>query len=330
MVGIVHNARRAGGGRAPPSFKVVVTDQVFPSTTIEESLLGEIGAHLEIADGSLADVLSRGADADALLNTYFPISASTVEALERCRVIARYGIGVDNIDIAAANVRGIVVTNVPDYSVEEVAAHAVAMMLALLRKLPAADRYVRSGGWSIDALRPIRRISSLTLGLVGFGRIGRQVAQIAASMGMAVLVHDPYVSPPGLEPVSLDELLSRSDVVSLHAPLTPETRGLIGAKQLQAMGEHAILINTSRGGLVVLEDLVEALRSGSIAGAGIDVFDQEPVSPNRVADVPGLLVTPHMAYYSEEALAESQRKAATQVAKVLTGQQPDYPVRPAS
>ena len=315
-----------------PSFKVVLTDQVFPSTTIEERLLGGIGARLEIADGSLVDVLSRGAEADGLLNTYFPISAETVEALGQCKVIARYGIGVDNIDVAAANDRGIVVTNVPDYSVEEVAAHAVAMMLALLRKLPAADRYVRSGGWSIGALRPIRRISGLSLGLVGFGRIGRRVAQIATAMGMTVLVHDPYVSPPddGLEPVSLEELLSRSDVVSLHAPLTAETRGLIGSKQLEAMAEHAILVNTSRGGLVVLEDLVEALRSRSIAGAGIDVFEEEPVELTRVADVPGLLMTPHMAYYSEEALAESQMKAATQVAKVLTGQEPDYPVRPAT
>jgi D-3-phosphoglycerate dehydrogenase len=311
-------------------FKVVITDQVFPTTDIEHALLGEIDATLEVADGSLEDVLARGRDADALLTTYFPITAETVSELSRCRIIARYGIGVDNVDIAAANAAGIVVTNVPDYSVEEVAAHALAMLLSALRKLPEADSFVRSGGWSIDPLRPLRRLSTLTVGLVGYGRISRRLAESLTTLGMDVICHDPYIQPAeGIPPLmDLDELLAASDAVSLHAPLTPGTRGMIGAEQLARMRSDAVLVNTSRGPLIVLEDLIEALRAGEIRAAALDVFEQEPLDATRLEGVPGLTVSPHMAYYSEEALQESQRKASTQIVKVLSGNQPDYPVAP--
>jgi D-3-phosphoglycerate dehydrogenase len=311
-------------------FKVVLTDQVFPDTRIEEQQLGEIDAALEVADGSTDDVLGRVGDADALLNTYFPIDSATIAALDRCKIIARYGIGMDNVDIAAAAERGITVTNVPDYSVEEVAAHALAMTLALLRRIPEADAYLRGGGWGIDGLRPIRRLSSLTVGLVGYGRISRRFAQSITALDMSIVVHDPYVEPAdGIPPLlSLEELLRTSDVVSLHAPLTPATRGMIGAAELALMPDHAVLINTSRGPLVVLDDLIAALRAGQIRAAALDVFEQEPLDAARIRDVPGLIATPHMAYYSEEALHESQRKASTQIVKVLTGQAPDYPVTP--
>jgi D-3-phosphoglycerate dehydrogenase len=312
------------------TFKVVITDQVFPTTDLEAGLLGEIGATLEVADGTLEDVLARGADADALLTTYFPITADTVAELGNCKIIARYGIGVDNVDIAAANAAGIIVTNVPDYSVEEVAAHALAMLLGLLRRLPQADAFVRSGGWSIDSLRPIRRLSTLTAGLVGYGRISRRLAESLTTLGMTIICHDPYLQPvEGLPPlVTLEELLRTSDIVSLHAPLTPKTRGMIGAAELALMPKHAVLLNTSRGPLVVLDDLLDALRSGGIQAAALDVFEQEPLDAGRLEGVPGLMVSPHMAYYSEEALQESQRKASTQIVKVLTGETPDYPVRP--
>lgn len=312
------------------TYKVVITDQVFPTLEIETAALAAIDASLEVADGTLDDVLARGRDADALLTTYFGIDAATVAELEKCKIIARYGIGTDNVDIAAANGAGMVVTNVPDYSVEEVAAHALAMMLALLRRLPDADAFVRSGGWSIDGLRPISRLSTLTVGLVGYGRIPRRFAEALTALGMSIVVHDPYVQEaPGVPPLlSLEELLTTSDVVSLHAPLTPDTRGLISADQLELMKESAILVNTSRGPLVVLDDLIEALQASRIRGAGLDVFEQEPLDSARIAGVPGLLVSPHMAYYSEEALQESQRKASAQIVKVLTGQEPDYPVRP--
>ncbi|MEX2623531.1 MAG: C-terminal binding protein [Acidimicrobiia bacterium] len=309
-------------------FKVLVSDQVFPDLTIERELLGAIGADLLVADGSTADVIRQGADADALLNTYLPIDAHVISGLQRCRIIARYGIGFDNVDLAAAKTAGITVTNVPDYCVEEVAAHAVAMILSLLRKLPEADARLRAGGWGIEGLQPIPRISGLTFGLVGYGRIARQVAAVVQSLGAALVVHDPYVSAgPGMPAlVSLEELARRSDVVSIHVPLTPETQGLVNRTFLDLLSPRAILVNTSRGKLVVLDDLVAALRTGRLAGAGLDVFDQEPVEVSRIEGVPNLIVTPHLAYYSEQSLAELQRKATTQVVKVLSGAEPDYRV----
>jgi D-3-phosphoglycerate dehydrogenase len=309
-------------------FKVVVTDQVFPDVEVERQVLGEIGAELEVAAGTREDLLARAPAADALLNTYLPIDRDLVARLKRCRILARYGIGVDNVDLVAAQQAGIVVTNVPDYCVEEVAAHALALLLSLLRRLPEADAAVRTAAWGTAAVRPVHRLSKLTIGLVGYGRIARRLSDALRVLGCRVLVHDPYISPTedGPELVSLEELLRSSDAVSLHAPLTPQTRGLIGAPQLQLMPEHAVLVNTSRGPLVVLEDLLDALRAGRIRGAGLDVFEKEPVDPEVLRDVPGLLVTPHMAYYSEEAIRESQRKAAMQVVKVLCGEPPEYPV----
>lgn len=311
-------------------FEVVVTDQVFPDVEIERQVLSEIGGELEVAAGTRKDVLARAPRADALLNTYLPIDRGLIARLERCRIVARYGIGVDNVDLVAAQEAGIVVTNVPDYCVEEVAAHALALLLSLLRRLPEADAAVRAAAWGAASVRPIHRLSGLTIGLVGYGRIARRLSDSLRVLGCRVLVYDPYITPSENGPalVSLEELLRSSDAVSLHAPLTPQTRSLIGARQLALMPEHAILVNTSRGPLVVLEDLLDALRTGRIRGAGLDVFEKEPVDPEVLRDVPGLLVTPHMAYYSEEAIRESQRKAAMQVVKVLRGGPPDYPVSP--
>jgi D-3-phosphoglycerate dehydrogenase len=308
-------------------YRVVVTDQVFPSVDLERELLAGADAELEVASGEPDEVLARAADADALLNTYFPIDADGMDRLERCRIIARYGIGVDNIDLDAARDRGVVVTNVPDYCVEEVAAHAVAMTLSLLRRLPDGEAVLRSGGWGIDRLRPIKRLSDCTVGVVGLGRIGRRVADLMGAFGVTVLGHDPYVTDArGVRVADLDELLATSDAVTLHCPLVPQTRGLIDADRLARMPEHAVLVNTSRGPLVVLDDLIDALRKRGIRAAALDVFESEPVDPERLEGVPGLLATPHMAFYSDAALAESQTKAATQVIKVLRGERPDYQV----
>jgi D-3-phosphoglycerate dehydrogenase len=309
-------------------YKVVVSDQVFPTVNIERDLLSRIGADLIVASGEIDDVLEVASDADAILNTYLPWSSESISRLEKCQIIARYGIGFDNVDLEAAAEAGIVVTNVPDYSVEEVATHALALILTSLRKILAADRSVREGTWSIDDFRPIRRLSTLTVGLVGYGRIARQIAAPLQALGTNIVAHDPYLEPgPDLAPlVSLEELLSTSDIISLHSPLTDETRGMIGAEELKSMKPEAILVNTSRGPLVDLDALATALRDGQIAGAGLDVFDVEPLDPKRVEGVPNLTITPHMAYYSEQALEESQRKAATQVIKVLTGEKPDYRV----
>jgi D-3-phosphoglycerate dehydrogenase / 2-oxoglutarate reductase len=309
-------------------YKVVVSDQVFPSVEAERELLAEIDAELTVATGDVESVLASAADADAILNTYLPWTADSIGRLEKCRIIARYGIGFDNVDLKAAADAGIVVTNVPDYSVEEVATHALALILASLRKVVTADDSVRSGTWSIDNFRPIRRLSTLTVGLLGYGRIARRIAAPLEALGANVIAHDPYLQPgPDLPPLlELHTVLARSDIVSLHLPLNDETRGIIGTDALARMKPTAILINTSRGPLVDLDALATALREETIGAAGLDVFDVEPLDAGRVKDVPNLIVTPHMAYYSEEALAESQRKAATQVIKVLTGEKPDYQV----
>ena len=309
-------------------YKVVVSDQVFPSVEVERGLLADIDAALTVASGDIESVLATAADADAILNTYLPWTADSIARLEKCRIIARYGIGFDNVDLKAAADAGIVVTNVPDYSVEEVATHALALILASLRKVVIANESVRSGTWSIDNFRPIRRLSTLTVGLVGYGRIARRIAAPLAALGAEVIAHDPYLQPgPDMPPLlELGTVLSRADIISLHLPLTDETRGIIDADTLSLMKPGAILINTSRGPLVDLDALASALRNGQIGAAGLDVFDVEPLDASRIAGVPNLIVTPHMAYYSEEALAESQRKAATQVIKVLTGEKPDYRV----
>ena len=274
------------------------------------------------------EVLEVAADADAILNTYLPWPAESIARLEKCKIIARYGIGFDNVDLDAARTAGIVVTNVPDYSVEEVAVHTLSLILAMTRKLFEADRLVREGGWAIRSLQPIRRFSELTVGLFGYGRIARKLAAPINEIGARIIVHDPYLQPgPDLpELVGLDDLLARSDVVSIHAPLTAETRGIIGEKAMSVIRTGAMLVNTSRGPLVDLAAITKALRSGRLGAAALDVFDQEPLDVSRIADVPNLIATPHMAYYSEESLQESQRKATTQVIKVLTGEQPDYQV----
>lgn len=309
-------------------YKVVVSDQVFPSVAVERGLLADIDAELTVATGGIEEVLAIAGDADAILNTYLPLDAAAIARLTKCRIIARYGIGIDNLDLAAASGRGIVVTNVPDYSIEEVATHALALILASVRRVSLADATVREGGWSIDRFRPIRRLSTLTVGLVGFGRIGRKIVRPLEAFGARIVAYDPYLTPGDDIPplLSLDELLATSDIVSLHLPLTPETRGMIDDTAVAKMKPGAVLINTSRGPLVELDAVTTALRDGRLGGAGLDVFDTEPLDPARVEGVPNLIVTPHMAYYSEEALAESQRKAATQVIKVLTGEKPDYQV----
>jgi D-3-phosphoglycerate dehydrogenase len=309
-------------------YKVVVSDQVFPSVEIERGLLAGIDAELTVASGGIDDVLEIAADADAILNTYVAWDADAIGRLEKCRIIARYGIGFDNVDLGAASEAGIVVTNVPDYSVEEVATHALALILATLRKVVSADESVRSGTWNVDNFRPIRRLSTLTVGLVGYGRIARRIAAPLAALGARIIAHDPYLEPgPDLPPLlGLEEVLAEADIVSLHLPLTDETRGFINAERIAGMKPGAILVNTSRGPLVDLGSLTDALVDGRLSGAGLDVFDIEPLDAGRIEGIPNLIATPHMAYYSEEALAESQTKAATQVIKVLSGESPDYQV----
>jgi D-3-phosphoglycerate dehydrogenase / 2-oxoglutarate reductase len=308
-----------------PKFRVVVTDQVFPDVEVERGLIEGAGGTLEVASGTRDEVLAAAHGADALRNTYCAMDAAAISTLDGCRIIARYGIGVDNVDLDAAKAAGIAVTNVPDYCVEEVATHTVAHILALVRRLPQGDALIRSGSWGATRLGPVRRLSTLTLGLLGYGRIARHVADIMAAMGARIIVHDPYVKEvAGAELVGLEELFGGSDILSVHCPLTPETRGLVNTRTLALMRPSAIVVNTSRGPVVNVSDLAEALRAGTIAGAGLDVFETEPPAAELIAGVPNLLVTPHSAFYSAEAIKESQHKAATQVLKALAGEPLDY------
>lgn len=310
------------------NFTVVVTDQIFPDVETERELLAAIGAELVVADGTRDDALRIARDADALLNTYLPIDADFLGELKRCRIVARYGIGVDNIDVSAAKEAGIVVTNVPDYCVEEVATHTLAMLLSLVRRLPESDALMRRGAWGIEEIRPVRRFSEYTIGLLGYGRIARTLAGFVRALGAEVIAHDPFVEAvnDGTRLVGFDELLASADAVSLHPPLTDSTRGIIDANALAAMRNDAVLVNTSRGPLVVHDDLVEALRTGQIRAAALDVFEHEPPDTKSVDGVPGLLTSPHTAFYSEAALAESQRKATTQIIRVLSGEPAEYAV----
>jgi D-3-phosphoglycerate dehydrogenase len=313
--------------RLPVSFRVVLTDQVFPSVELERDLLSSIGASLEVATGDRQEIIEAMSDADAVLTTYFPLDRGAIESLQKCQIIARYGIGVDNIDVSAARESGIKVTNVPDYCIEEVGSHALALILSLIRRLDVAQDIVKSGNWGIQDVIPIRRISTLTLGVVGVGRIGRWVIDVLQPLVKDVLIYDPYLKQAqrGTHIVELNDLLERSDIISLHCPLTDSTQGLIGSDEIHMMKPSAVLINTSRGALVQFAPLRAALEEGRIAGAALDVFEKEPPSLLE-RPIANLIVTPHMAFYSEEALAESQRKAATQIVKVLSGSTPDYAV----
>jgi D-3-phosphoglycerate dehydrogenase len=311
------------------AFRVVLTDQVFPDVRLERAALERIDASLEVA-GVDDDPIAMASTADAVLTTYHPIDGAAIARLSRCKVIARYGIGVDNIDLDAATQAGIVVTNVPDYSVDEVAAHTLLLILAAVRRLLGGIELARSGDpWLAARLGTIARISELTIGIVGLGRIGRRVASVLRPFGCRLIGFDPIaaLAPESVElQDDLQAVFANADVVTLHMPLTAENRHLIRAETIAQMKQGAMLVNTSRGGLVHTGDLVTALSTERLAYAALDVLEHEPADAAAFADIPNVLVTPHMAYYSVHAVAESQQKAVTQVIKVLTGEPPDYQV----
>ena len=313
---------------------VAVTDHVFPHLEQERTLLAEVGHELRFGSNaaSIEEVRGAVADADAVLNCYAPMPAEVIRGLDHCVVIARYGIGLDTIDLDEATAKGIVVTNVPDYCIDEVSDHALALILSLARGITLLDRRVRSGSWTPSDARPLHRLRGRTVGLVGFGRIARALATKLAPLGFRVVTFDPFVPDEaireaGAEPMTLEELLRAADVVSVHAPLTADNRHLIGPAELALMKPHAILVNTSRGPLIDLDAVRTALAEGRLGGAGLDVLEVEPPS----ADDPllhrsNVVITPHAAFYSEESLQELQRKAVEQVIEALAGRTPPYAV----
>lgn len=315
------------------AFIVAVTDSVFPSLEPEHRVLDPLGVELRPGQcRSEEEVIALAKEADAILNCYAKMTPRVIGELKRCRVIARYGIGVDNVDLAAATRAGIVVTNVPDYCVDEVSDHGLALFLALARRVVAADQAVKGGAWDVVAHKGIRRLRGQTLGLLGFGKIARALAAKAQALGMQVVAVDPFVDAESMgrlkvRSADLDTLLAESDAVSVHVPLSPETRGIIGERALARMKPTAFLINTSRGGLVDEHALAAALTAGRLAGAALDVMEKEPPPPDHpLRKAPNVILTPHLAFYSREAVVELQTKVAEEAARALRGEPPRSPV----
>lgn len=304
---------------------VAVTDHPFRNLDIERSILEPHGYRVaEHQCDTAAEVAEACADAVGVLNTYAPMPADVIGRLERCRAIARYGVGLDTIDLDAATERGILVRNVPDYCVEEVALHTIALLLAAHRRVVRGDRRIRAGKWGALGAGPVRRLQGQLLGLVGCGRIPRSVAIKARALGLRVAAYDPFLAgdawPDGVERYAdLGELAAKADFLSVHTPLTHETRHLVDEQLLRRMPAHAVLVNTARGQLVDTEALDRALAEGSIGGAALDVLEAEPPP----LDLPllrhdDLVVTAHQAFYSEEALSDLQRKATENLLDALS------------
>jgi len=308
--------------------KVVITDYVWESLDVEKKTLEGLAGLVALKTKKPEEFLPQAADCDALLNTYAgPITAEVMAGMPKCRIIARYGIGVDTIDLEAATRAGIIVTNNPTYCIEEVAEHTLALLLACARKIAFYDRMVRAGRWEVPPGKPIYRLAGRTLGLVGFGNIARQVAVRAAAFGMRVLYADPFVkegqfAEPGKK-VGIDALLAESDFVSLHPPLTPDTRKMMNDAAFWKMKPSAFLINCARGPVIDTEALVRALDEKKIAGCALDTTDPEPLpDPHPLRGRENVIVAPHVAWYSEQAMAGLQAGAPGEVRRVLSGEWP--------
>jgi D-3-phosphoglycerate dehydrogenase len=307
---------------------VAVTDYSFDSLDTERAILEPLGCQIVARRSQTPpELMDLVADADGVITQFTPINAQVIDAMRRARVIVRYGIGVDNVDLEAARARGIPVCNVPTYCLDEVADHTLALLLALTRQVVSHCTHVRSGRWGgATRLTAMHALKELTIGIVGFGRIGREVANRLRAFKCRVLAADPMVPPAeieraGCKPVSLDELLGSADVVSLHCPSTAGTRRLIDRAALAKMKRGALLINVARGDVVDSEALVEALRDGRLGGAGLDVFDPEPIPPGHpLLGMSNVILTPHIASASVPAAIALRTSVAQTVAKALRGE----------
>jgi D-3-phosphoglycerate dehydrogenase len=316
--------------------KVLVTDYVWPSVEPERAVLAGADAELVVApDGSQETLAALARDVDGILTCFEQVTEKVVRAAEKCVVIGRYGVGVDNIDVKTATELGIVVTYVPDYCVDEVSDHVIALLMAWNRRIVLFDNATKRKAWGSEGLgMRIMRLRGKKIGVVGFGRIGKEVARKALAFGMQVLATDPFLTPDvarehGATMVDISELLGRSDFVTLHAPLMPQTENMIGRKELAAMKSEAFLINAARGPLIDEDALHWALTSGEIAGAGLDVLvDLAPPTDHPLVALENVIITPHTAFFSQEAVLELEERAAGEVAKVLRGEMPDNPVNP--
>ncbi|ROV59337.1 C-terminal binding protein [Vibrio ponticus] len=321
-------------------FKVYVSDYDYPNLDIERSVLEPIGAEvigLKCKTGIGLGELAR--DADAILQQYAKIPRKTIEQLEKCKIICRYGIGVDILDVEACYDHGIKVSNVPDYCLDEVADHSITLGLTMFRRIPEYNQFTHQGKWHWDMDgRVPKRFRSSTWALIGFGRIAQNIAKKVSALGFSVIAFDPYVSESfmntfGVKKVSLEDVISQGDVVNVMCPHTPETDRLINEERLRVMKPNAVLVNGARGKVVDNAALYKALVEGWIAGAGLDDPEEEPAkldnwnpNDNPIFTLDNCVVTPHVAYVSEEAFQECRRIAAENAKAVLLGGEPLDPV----
>ncbi|WP_020470987.1 C-terminal binding protein [Zavarzinella formosa] len=308
--------------------RVVITDFTFPSLDIEEAILRPAG--MEVASGQCKtpeSLIALVADADAVITQFAPLTAQVISAMQKARVIVRYGIGVDNVDLAAAREKGIPVCNVPDYCIDEVADHTLAFILALTRQVLPNLQHIRDGKWGLPvSLSDMKPLRDLTVGVVGFGRIGREVASRLQPFKCRRLVHDPVVpaavvSEAGCETVGLEALLAESDVVTLHCPSTPQTRQLINAKSILTMKPGAFIVNVARGDLIETPALIAALQSGKFGGAALDVCDPEPIpADSPLRSLPNVICSSHVASCSANAVRTLRETVARTALRALNNE----------
>jgi D-3-phosphoglycerate dehydrogenase len=307
--------------------KVVITDYEYETLSWEEEALSKIGAEfVKCQCQTEQELIEATCEADAILVQYAHITRNVMAHMKKCRAIVRYGVGLDCIDLDAATDHGIMVANIPDYGLEDIADHAIALMLTVARKVTQLNQAVHEGRWDYKLAKPLFRLRGKTLGLIGFGRIARMTADKAKAFGMDILAFDPYVDKNiadscEVKLVDLDTVLSSADVLSLHAPVTDQTVHVINEEALAKMKNNCILVNTARGALVDEAALFNALKNGKLAGAGLDVSEKEPINPNnKLLTLPNVVFTPHSAWYTEEAQASLQQQAAQEIVRALSGE----------
>jgi D-3-phosphoglycerate dehydrogenase len=308
------------------TWKVIITDCDHGSIQEEKEEFDRIGAELILAQiREEEDMIRVCKEADGLLNQYALLTRKVLEQLPKCKVIARYGVGVDSIDFKAATELGIIVTNVPDYCIDEVSDHTLALILSLVRKTSFFNQKIKSNRWDFRLGMPIHRMRGKTLGLIGCGKIGLEVAKKVSAFSVRVIAFDPYIekTPEGIKLTNLGEVLKESDFISIHCPLNDSTRHLIGERELEKMEKKPLLINTSRGPIIDEKALIRALEEGHLSGAGLDVLETEPPDPqNPLLKMENVILSPHVSFYSEESISELKRRTAKNVSDVLMGRWP--------
>ncbi|QGQ46155.1 C-terminal binding protein [Metabacillus sediminilitoris] len=315
------------------AYKVILTDYEFENLQYEEEVFQNSGLDIEfikVQCKTEEEVIEHAKDADAILNQYAPVSRRVIESLQNTKIISRYGVGVNTIDLDAAKEKRITVANVPDYGMEEVSNHALALLLSWARKVTLLNNEVKKGNWDFKACVPIHRFNEQTVGVLGFGRIPRRLIEKVKPLGFKTVAYDPFVSGEemaavGVEKMELDDLIRHADYLSVHVPLIPDTYHLINEERLSKMKRNAVIINTARGPIIDEKALADALKKGIIAGAALDVTEEEPVSINNpLLEMDNVIITPHSAWYSEEAMIELRQKAAKNIVQVLSGTKTPY------